>query len=91
MLAGAYSGLEDYEKSNKLVYKILTEMLEWEDAQMLAETVYLLAWSYENEKKPCEDLYIKAFYLSDLFENQQHYAVFKKYYEDNFEPGKQWY
>ncbi|MBQ7919105.1 MAG: helix-turn-helix transcriptional regulator [Lachnospiraceae bacterium] len=91
MLAGAYSELREFEKSNELVYKLIREMTEWQSGQTLAESVYLLAWNYENQKKACDDLYIKAFYLSDLFENQMHRPIFKQYYEDNFNAEMKWY
>ena len=91
MLAGSYSGLQEFEKSNELVYMLIREMLEWQTGQALAESIYLLAWNYENQKKACDDLYIKAFYLSDLFENQMYRPIFKQYYEDNFNAQMNWY
>ncbi len=91
MLAGSYSGVKEFERSNELVYKLIREMLDWQTGQVLAESVYLLAWNYENQKKACDDLYIKAFYLSDLFENQMHRPIFKQYYEDNFNAEMKWY
>lgn len=91
MLAGSYSGLQEFERSNELVYKLIREMLDWQTGQVLAESIYLLAWNYENQKKACDDLYVKAFYLSDLFENQMHRPIFKQYYEDNFNSAMKWY
>lgn len=91
MLAGGYSDLGEYEKSNELMNTLIREMLDWQDGQALAESVYLLGWNYENQKKACDELYVKAFYLSDLFENHMHHAIFKKYYEDNFNPEMHWY
>ncbi|MBQ8821418.1 MAG: helix-turn-helix domain-containing protein [Lachnospiraceae bacterium] len=91
MLAGGYSDLGEYEKSNEMMNALIREMLNWQDGQALAEAVYLLGWNYENQKKACDDLYVKAFYLSDLFENHMHHAIFQKYYEDNFNSEMQWY
>lgn len=94
-LAVIYSDIKEYEKSMQLVEVCIRETIRNQDGQMLAECVNLVAWNLERwmpeKKKDYDNLYIKVFYLTDLFENKSNHKICKEYYEKNFDANKKWY
>ena len=94
-LAVIYSDIKEYEKSMQLVEECIRETIKNQDGQMLAECVNLVAWNLERwmpeKKKDYDNLYIKVFYLTDLFENKSNHKICKEYYEKKFDANKKWY
>ena len=82
-LAVIYSDIKEYEKSMQLVEECIRETIKNQDGQMLAECVNLVAWNLERwmpeKKKDYDNLYIKVFYLTDLFENKSNHKICKEY------------
>lgn len=93
--AGIYADTGEYEKCIGEVEEIIRVEIERKKITSLPEEVNLLGWAMElrdgDKKTASNEWYVKAVYLSDLYEMERHSKKYKKYYNEHFNSEKQWY
>ena len=89
MYAGFLNDARKCEDSIKKCNEVLKKSIACEYAFLIAETINLVAYNLEllgqENRKTCDNLYVKAFYLADLFDNRMVADHIKEYYEKHYD------